>query len=247
MKALKAVLVWGWSPILITAVAVAYIYEWPVEWQIEIIVSLLIIILVIGLVVMTVRAREQQQELKAQKLKQLAGYFNQRFMGNSSLSIFSIINSLFRVDNPQIWDWARACDMAQRIYNTWGSNFIVRLESDTRTGRFNSYLRQYLNELWQLNNHYYEFIEQFCDIAQRIEIPQETREQYRRFVLEYNTFVGDFQGNIAELKKTARTEIEPPSVKPAKELSTVPLTDAGLKDKEEKPSTPADNRGYYLQ
>lgn len=245
LKGLKAILVWGWSPIVITAVAVAYIYEWPVEWQIEIIVSLLIVILIIGLVVMIVRAREQQQELKSQKLKQLAGYFNQRFMGNSSLSIFTIINSLFKVDNPQIWDWARACDMAQRVFNTWCTNFVIRLESDNRTGKFNEYLRQYLNELWQVNNHYYEFIEQFCEIAQKIEIPQETREQYNRFIVEYNTFVGNFQENIAELKRTARTEIEPPSVKLAKELPVV-VQSAAVKA-ETRTSPPADNRGYYLQ
>jgi hypothetical protein len=36
--------------------------------------------------------------------------------------------------------------------------------------------------------------------------------------MEYNTFVQNFRENIAELRKAARTEIEPPSVKLANEL-----------------------------
>jgi len=243
LRGLRAILDWGWSPILITALAVVgFIYEWPIE----VIVPLLAAILVIGLVVVVVKVRERQQELVSQKLRQLAGYFNRRFMGNSSLSIFAIIDSLFKVDNPQLWDWARACDMAQRIFNTWCSSFIDRVENDTRTGRFNIYLRQYLNELWQVNNHYYEFIEQFHEIAQKVEIPPETRDQYSRFIMEYNTFISSFQDNIAELKKVAKTEIEPPSVKLARELSAAPSPKA-TQEKEVKPSQPAEHKGYYLQ
>jgi hypothetical protein len=39
--------------------------------------------------------------------------------------------------------------------------------------------------------------------------------------VEYNAFVQDFRDNIGELRKVARTEIEPPAVKFAKELSVV--------------------------
>ena len=82
-------------------------------------------------------------------------------------------------------------------------------------------MRTFLNELWLINSHYYEFVEQFYEIAVKVEIPQETIDHYNRFVMEYNAFAQDFRDNISELKKVARTEIEPPSVKFAKELSVV--------------------------
>ena len=212
---LRTIVSWGWCPILITVLAVVgYIFEWDI-WAIT---PVLIVVLVIGLVTAVVRAREKGLELSSQRLKQLAGYFNRRFTGNSSLSIFAIIDSLFNIENPELWDWARACDMAQRIFNTWCDSFIDRVESDIRTRRFNIYLRTYLTELWLVNTHYYEFIEQFYEIAQKVEIPRETIAQYNRFVVEYNAFAQDFRDNISELKKVAKTEIEPPSVKFAKEL-----------------------------
>ncbi len=218
MNVLRTIIKWGWSPILITALAVVgFIYEWPAE----LVVPTLIIILVIGSAVAVIGAKEKELELSSLRLKELAGYFNRRFTGNSSLSIFAIINSLFNIENPTVWHWARACDMSQRIFNTWCDSFIGRVESDIRTRRFDVYLRTYLNELWLVNSHYYEFIEQFYEIAERIEIPRETIDQYNRFVAEYNAFAQDFRDNISELKKIAKTEIEPPSVKFAKELSVV--------------------------
>ena len=218
MYVLKTIVNWGWSPILITALAVVgFIYEWPIG----VVAPVLIIILVIGLVVAVIGAREKELELSSQRLRQLAGYFNRRFMGSSSLSIFAIIESLFKVDEPKLWDWARACDMAQRIFDTWCSSFISRVESDIRTRKFNVYLRTYLNELWLLNSHYFEFIEQFYELAEKVEIPRETIDQYNRFVMEYNAFAQDFRDNISELRKVAKTEIEPPSVKFAKGLSEV--------------------------
>jgi len=213
---LRTIISWGWSPILITALAVVgYIYEWPIAA----LAPVLIIILVIGLAMAVIGAKEEEAEHSSQKLRQLAGYFNRRFMGNSSLSIFAIIASLFNIDNPKLWDWARACDMSQRVFNTWCNSFIARVESDTRTRRFDAYLRTYLNELWLISSHYYEFVEQFYEIAEKVELPRETIDQYNRFVVEYNAFVQNFRDSISELKKVARTEIEPPSVKFAKELA----------------------------
>ena len=200
-------------------------------------------ILVIGLIIGAVRAREKQLEVASIKLRQLAGYFNRRFTGNSSLSIFAIIDSLFKVDNPPLWDWARACDVAQRIFNTWCSGFINRVESDIRMRRFDVYLHTYLNELWLVNSHYFEFIEQFYEIAEKVEIPVATIDQYNRFVMEYNSFVQNFRDSIAELKETARTEIEPPSVKLARALSGVQPPQV-TQEREEKPRTTRD-RGYY--
>jgi len=215
MYKLRTIVSWGWCPILITALAVVgCIFEWEI-WALA---PVLIIILVIGLVTAAVRAREKGLELSSQRLRQLAGYFNRRFTGNSSLSIFAIIDSLFNIDNPELWDWARACDMVQRIFNTWCNSFIDRVESDIRTRRFDIYLRTYLTELWLVNSHYYEFIEQFYEVAQKVEFPKETIDQYNRFAVEYNAFAQDFRDNISGLKKVAKTEIEPPSVKFAKEL-----------------------------
>ena len=136
-----------------------------------------------------------------------------------ALSIFAIIDSLFNVEDSKLWDWARACDMSQRIFNTWCDSFIGRVESDARTGRFDVYVRTYLNELWLANSHYYEFVEQFYEVTQKVELPQETIDQYNKFVVEYNAFVQHFRDNITELRKFAKTEIEAPSVKFANELS----------------------------
>jgi len=215
---LRTVIYYGWAPILITALAViGYIYEWPIEAM----ATILGIILVIGLAIVAVGAREKELERSSQKLKELAGYFNRRFMGESSLSIFAIINSLFKTDNAKLWDWARACDMSQRVFNTWCSGFTGRLEVDTKTGRLGIYLRSYLNELWLMTDLYHEFIEQFYEIAEKVELPPETLEQYDKFIVEYNTFIGQFRDLIGELKKVARTEIEPPSIKQACELPGV--------------------------
>ncbi|MFC1939442.1 hypothetical protein ACFLXO_01995 [Chloroflexota bacterium] len=241
LRVLQTIVVRGWSPFLIAAAAVVgYIYEWPIE----IFAPVLAVIFVIGLVAAVVQAREREIELVSLRLRQLSGYFNRRFAGNSSLSIFVIIDSLFNIDEPKLWEWARACDMSKRIFNTWCNSFIDRLESDTRTGRFSLYLRTYLNELWMLNTYYHEFIEQFHEIGERVEIPPETLDQYNRFVLEYNSFVVNFHDSIAELKKVARTEIEAPSVKPARELAATRFPQA-TKEGEVKPSKPERGKGYY--
>jgi hypothetical protein len=215
MYTLKAIVNRGWYPALITLLAVlGVLYRWPVEW----VTPALIFILAIGLVVTAIRARERQMERAVFKLRQLAEYFARRFMGDSSLSIFAIIDSVFNIDNPKLWDWARACDMSQRIFNSWCSSFINRMESDFGVTKLADYLSTYLNELWQITSHYYEFVEQFSEIAAKVEVPPEALEQYHKFVMEYNAFVQDFREHITELKSVARTGIEPPSVKLAQEV-----------------------------
>lgn len=220
---IKTLINWSWSPVLITAIAVlGIIYELPIE----ILVPTLIVILGIGLVIAMVRARDKQLELSVVRLRQLVGHFNRRFTGNSTLSVFAIIDGLFGIENPKIWDWARACDMSQRIFNTWCSSFIGRVEGDIRNRSLTSYLHTYLIELWSINSHYYEFVDQFYEVATKMEIPQELIDQYNRFVMEYNIFVEDFRGYISKLKQETKTGIEPPSVKLAKELIPVPRTDS---------------------
>ncbi len=207
---------WLWWPIAITVVAlVGSVYEWPIEALAPVLVA----VLVSGLVTAVTGTRRQRLELSLSRLRQMAGYFNRRFMGDSSLSIFAIIDTLFTIDNPKLWDWARACDMAKRLFNTWCDSFINRIESDVRSGRPQAYLYTYLNELWLVNNHYYEFIEQFYEVAGTVEVPKETKDQYNRLVMEYNAFAQDFRDTISELKKITRTEIEPPSVRFAQELT----------------------------
>ena len=209
----------GWSPVLIAILAIVGYYY---EWDIYILAMALFIILIIGLALMATSGQERELERASQRVKELAGYFGRRFAGNSSLSIFAIINTLFKIDNPKIWEWARSCDMSQRLFNTWCDSFLSRVESDIRMRRYTVYLRTYLNELWQLTSHYYEYIEQFYEVTGTVEIPRETREQYHKFATEYNAFVKNFQDAISELKKVARTEIEPPSVKLAQELPEKP-------------------------
>ena len=218
MRVLRAVINRGWCPILITALAVVgFIFE----WEIWIFAPILGVILVIGLAMAARGAKERELKLSFLRLWHLAGYFNRRFMGNSSLSIFVIIDSLFNIDDSKLWDWARTCDVSQRVFNSWCNSFISRVESDIGNGRFDVSLPIYLNELWLVNSHYYEFVEQFYELAEKFEIPHETIDRYNRFVMEYNAFVQDFRDNISELKKVGQTAIEPPSVKFAKELSVV--------------------------
>lgn len=219
MFALKAIVNKGWSPILITALAIVGSFQ---EWKPGILASVIGVILVAGLVVFAIGSREKELERASYRLKQLAGYFQRRFTGNSPLSIFAIIDGLYNIEDTRLWTWVQACDMSQRVFNTWTNSFVSRVESDIRTKNFVVYLRTYLNELWLINSYYYELIEQFVEVTQKQEIPQATREQYNRFVDEYNAFAQDFRDNIGELKQVAHTEIEPPSVKFAKELSIMP-------------------------
>jgi hypothetical protein len=118
------------------------------------------------------------------------------------------------------------------------------VESDIRTRRFTVYLRTYLNELWLINSHYFEFVEQFFEVAEKVKIPQEAAVQYNRFVTEYNAFAQDFRDRISELKKIARTEIEPPSVKLASELTKVETLPPAEK-KAKLPEHP-EHKGYIL-
>lgn len=216
MYVLSVILRWGWCPILITAVAlIGRQYEWPL-WLLALV---MVVLFIIGLAVAVTTAREKSVERASMRLKQLAGYFNRRFTGDSSLSIFVIIRSLLTSDNARVWGWARETEVAQRIFNTWCDSFSERVESDIRTGRFALYLRTYLSELWLINSHYNEFMEQFYEVAQAMPLPPELIDQYNRLVEEYNAFVQQFQDNIAELRRVARTEIEPPSVKFAKAIT----------------------------
>ncbi len=215
MYTLKIIINRGWYPALITVLAVlGILYRWPVEW----VAPALIFILALGLVVTVIRARERQLERAVFRLRQLSEYFHRRFMGDSTLSIFVIIDSLFNIDNPKLWDWARACDMSQRIFNSWCSSFIDRMESDIGVTKLADYLSVYLNELWQITSHYHDFVEQFYEIAAKVEVPQETLDQYGKFVMEYNAFAQNFREHITELKSIARTGIEPPSIKLAQEV-----------------------------
>jgi len=211
----KTLLNWIWAPLAIGTVAiVGLILEWPIEAVAPAIGG----IFVVGLVLAVISAREKESEKLSERLRHLAGYFHRRFMGQSSLSIFAIITSLFKTDNTKLWEWARSCDMAQRVFNTWRESSIKRMEVDTKTGRFGIYLRAYLNELWQINNLYKEFIDQFYEIASKVEIPLETIDQYHKFVSEYNAFSRNFCAFVSDSLKAGKTEIEPPSIKEAQEV-----------------------------
>jgi hypothetical protein len=205
--------------------------------------AVLVIVLIIGLVTAISTAREKAVERAALRLKQLAGYFNRRFTGDSSLSIFVIVRGLLTSDNARVWGWARETEVAQRIFNTWCDSFTDRVESDIRTRRFIVYLRTYQSELWLINSHYYEFIEQFCEVAQAMPLPPELIDQYNRLVEEYNAFIQNFRDNIGELRRVARTEIEPPSVKFAKALPAKRAVPA--EEEEPEPPPPPQKRRLF--
>ncbi len=216
MHAIKAVFTKGWAAMLIAALAIAgFLLEWPMEAFIAGIASVLIITLALS----AVAAREKMLDDSAESLKELSEYFYHRFMGESSLSIFAIINSLFKTDNTKLWEWARSCDNAQRVFNNWCDSLNTRLETDHRTRRFSTYLRISTKELWLMVNMYQEYIQQFAEVANHMELPVAYSTQYRHFCVEYNTFVGQFRDLLAGLRKVARIEIEPPSVKMAPELN----------------------------
>jgi hypothetical protein len=239
MNILGSIISWGWCPILITAAAlVGSIYKWPL-WLLA---TVLVAILIIGIIVAITVARGRAVERASMRLKQLAGYFTRRFTGDSSLSIFVVIRSLLTSDNARVWAWARECEVAQRIFNTWCDSYIDRVESDVRAGSFDIYLRTYQSELWLINSHYFEFIEQFYEVANSIELSHELIDQYNRLVEEYNPFIQHFRDNIADLRRVARTEIEPPSVKFAK-----PIAGRGIPLEEEaKPPQPPERKKRLL-
>jgi len=208
----------GWFPALLTAVAVlGLIFYDSISYTIT--VPVLIVLLCLGGVMAIINARQERVERHSARLSQLASHFSRRFMGNSTISIFAIIDTLFQMENQQVWEWARGAEMTRRVFDSWTEHFAERVEADLRNRRFSSFLQTHINELWAINNHYYEFVEQFSEIVERFEIPRETVEQYRKFSEEYNLFVGNFRDAINELKTIARTQLEAPSVKAARELA----------------------------
>jgi len=208
----------GWFAALIAVVAVlGLIFYDTISYTVT--VPVLIVMLCIGIVTAVINARQAQVERQSVRLSQLAAHFSRRFMGNSALSIFAIIDTLFGMENQQVWEWARGAEMTRRVFDSWTEHFAERVEADLRSRRYTSFLQTHINELWAINNYYYEFIEQFSEIAQRFEAPRETVERYGKFAEEYNLFVQNFRDAINELKTIARTQLEAPSVKTARELA----------------------------
>ncbi|GAG70720.1 unnamed protein product [marine sediment metagenome] len=202
MYILRAIVNRGWCPILITALAIiAVIYEWPIT----VVAPIAGIILVVGLVVTAIGAREKELAHASLRLKELAGYFNRRFMGSSSLSIFAIIDGLYNIEDPRLWTWVQACDLSQRIFNTWCSSFVSRLESDIRTRKFGVYIRTYLNELWLINSHYFELIEQFGEVAQKAEMVKGKAEEVKEKAAEV---VEKVKETATEARKKAEAKFE---------------------------------------
>jgi len=207
----------SWYPALITVFAIlSLIFYDVIPYSISI--PVLVVLLCIGFFIAYISTRKSKLEKQSLRLSQLATHFNRRFMGNSQLSIFEIINGLFGIENEQVWEWARGCDMARRIFDSWSENFAARVENDLRNRRHIAFLQTHINELWALNNHYYEFTEQFVEIANRFDVPKDILEQYNKFTEEYNIFVQNFREAINELKTIAHTQLEAPSIKLVKEL-----------------------------
>jgi hypothetical protein len=168
--------------------------------------------------VVIIGGRRDDLERHATRVYEISGYFTRRFTGNSNISIFATIDGLFAMENSAIWEWARGCAMCQRIIDTWANSFNNRVESDFRSRRYTLFLHTHLNELWSLNNHYYEFIEQFVEIARKYQVPGNVITEYNKFCEEYNAFVQTFRETVTELRVVARVQIEAPGIKLAPEL-----------------------------
>jgi len=163
--------------------------------------------------------RGKQIALLALRLKELAGYFHRRFMSDSGLSIFKLIDALYRTKEPDVWEWARICDSSRPVFHAWSTSFAARLERDSFEEKSFSHIRTYLNELWLMNNHYYELIKQFREIGEKVSIPLDSRGHFNTFVVEYNAYIQNLRDLIADLKPVVKTEIEIPSVNFATELT----------------------------
>jgi ABC-type multidrug transport system fused ATPase/permease subunit len=213
----KALLTRGWFPVLITAIAVVCLALYD-DIPYTIAIPVLVAVLLIGLVVVIIGGRRDDLERHAMKIYEMTGYFTRRFMGNSNISIFATIDDLFAMENATIWEWARGCAMCQRIFDSWANSFTNRVESDFRSRRYILFLHTHINELWSINNHYYEFVEQFVEIARKYQVPANVITQYNKFSGEYNAFVQTFRETITELRNIARIQIEAPGIKLAPEL-----------------------------
>ena len=231
-----------WISIVITTLAILGIFY---VWPLEILAPVLFILLLISIIAAVMYDRERGLEHSLLKLKEMGGYFTNRFAGTSSLSIFMVIAGLTNVNNPRIREWVQGCSMSQLIFNAWCDSFVSRIEIDSRAGRLSVYMRTYLRELWSLVTHYQEFIEQFYEVAEKSRVPPETIEQYNRFVIEYNSFIQGFQDYIGNLRGVGKTEIEPPSVKLAREL---PVKQPAPPEPEvdRKPPGRDEHKGYIM-
>jgi hypothetical protein len=231
-----------WAPVAIAVLAaLGFLYQWPLE----ITVPVLSVLFLVGIIIAVSYHKMRKLERLSLELKDLAVYFIRRFTGHSSLSIFAAINGLFNVDSPGLREWVGASSMSQLIFNAWCEGFAARVESDNRAKRLRLYYRTYLGELWSMVIHYQDFIEQFYEVAEKIEIPQETTDQYNKFVTEYNSFAQRFQGYIGKLRSADKTEIEPPSVKLAKELTAKRSSQPEPKDNIKLPEH-NDHKGYIM-
>ena len=82
---LRKLFSWGWSPFLITVLAVVGAV---LEWPIVVLGPLLVIILVVGLVMAASAARERRLEQLALRLNELGGHFHRRFMGFRAVYLY---------------------------------------------------------------------------------------------------------------------------------------------------------------
>ena len=228
-----------WAPVAICAVLIAgLLYEWPPELLAPAVSAPLLL----GILTTVSYFKQKRSERSAVRLEEMAAYFARRFAGNSSLSIFAVVEGLVGLDRPRVGEWLRGCSMSRTIFDAWCEAFAGRIESDAKAVKLT---RVYLRELWSLIIHYQEFIEQFYEVATTIEVPRETADQYNRFVAEYNPFLQRVQDYIGKLRVLRRTEIEPPSVKLAKALPVKQISQPAPKQ-ETVFGEPADHKGYIL-
>lgn len=228
-----------WAPAAIAALLIAgFAYKWPVEM----LGPGLGVLFIAGVFSTVSYFTQRNSKRSALQLKEMATYFARRFAGGSSLSVFSIIEGLNGPSAPAIREWLRGCDMSQLIFDDWCQGFAARIEHDANGGKLT---RLYLRELWSMIIHYQEFVEQFYEVAEKAGISQDTVGRYNRFVAEYNPFIQRFQDYVGKLRRANRTEVEPPSMKLARELRLEQASPPAPKETKVF-GEPPDHKGYIL-
>lgn len=214
-------------------------------WPNELVAAALgAVLIIVAVSLLWIFGRKRQQR-SAIKLRDLATYFTRRFAGTSSLTVFSVIESLSDIDQPGVRDWVHHCSVNKRIFNAWCEGLTGRIESDGHAAGLVRSSHVYLRELWSMATQYQEFVEHLYEVAMTGRLPSDAVDRYNKFVAEYNPFVQRLQDYIGEQRSAHKTGIEPASVKLAREIARK-QTPAPAPKEEARLSLPPDNKGYIL-
>ena len=217
MYTMKIVITRGWSLILVTVISIAAL---QMNWHIWAVAPTLVVILAAGLIVDFRRSKQQQLVTMADRLRDLIKHFCLTFIERGDTSVFNLIRNIPSSGSPELQGWQRGCDLSKRVLNQWLSRFVKRVDADVRIRKEENWLSDSVVEFCDINDLYYDFVEEFYRKASKEAVTKSDEESYNKLVTEYNAFVQNLRNYIAEFKKVAKIGIEPQSAKFAKELRT---------------------------